>query len=128
MCRPIVYSSHMRRAAPYILALVFAGLLSTQATGLHLHANVHGEGGGLHGAHLHHADPDGHDHSGDVDVALFELGATWSKILTFLIPFVTLLPAIVWMVQGFPPPSVPILSTRRRSRWRPPLRAPPLAA
>ncbi len=116
----------MQRAAICILVLVFTGLFSAQAVGLHLHANV--DGGGLHGWHLHHADPDGHDHSGDIDVSLLELSTTWLKIFTFLIPFVVPLLAPVWRARGVSSPPLPVLSTRRRSRWRPPLRAPPLTA
>ncbi len=118
----------MRRVPACILTFVFVALLSMQAAGLHLHVNLQGGDGGLHGAHVHHADPDGHDHGADVDVSLFELGATWSKILTFLVSVVSLPLAVVWVLQAFVPPSVTTLSTHRRSRWRPPLRAPPLAA
>ena len=117
------------RAAPLcLLAVVHIALLSMQATGLHLHVNVHGDAGGLHGSHLHYADPDGHDHSDELDVSVSEPGATWSKIFPFLVLAVSLLAAVVWMVRTFFPPPVIIPSTRRRSRWRPPLRAPPLTA
>lgn len=118
----------MHPLTPCILALVFAGLLSSQAVGLHLHVNTHSEGGGLHASHVHHADPDGHDHSDDIDVSLFQFGATWSKILAFLMPCIALLLATVWLIQSFSPAPTPVLSTRRRSRWRPPLRAPPFTA
>ena len=121
----VVYSNHMHSLPPCILALVFAGLLSSQAVGLHLHVNAHSESGGLHASHVHHADPDGHDHSDDIDVSLFEFGAAWSKILALPMPCVALLLATVWLVQGCSPAPAPVLSTRRRSRWRPPLRAPP---
>jgi hypothetical protein len=114
--------------APTVIAALFCGaLLSMQLSGLHMHVNPQGDSGDLHVSHVHDAEPDGHSHNADVDVSVFELGTTWSKILTFLLPIVVMLFGIVWVLQTvWSPPRVQ-LSLQRRSRWRPPLRAPPLS-
>lgn len=107
------------------MACCCASLLLLQLAGLHLHASPHPENAGLHASHVHHADPDGHDHGEDVDVAVFELGALWAKLGALLFSIVALLPAatiLAWVLPR-PPDSRP----RRRFLlyWRPPLRAPP---
>lgn len=125
-----VYSRLMRLAPTFIAALFFVALLSMQLSGLHMHVNPQGDSGELHGSHTHGHDPDpiGHDHSLDIDVPVLELGATWAKILTFLIPIVALLLSVVWVLQSiWSPPRIPQF-LQRRSHWRPPLRAPPPSA
>jgi hypothetical protein len=81
----------------------------------------------LHAEHVHDADPDGHDHSADVDVSIFELGTLWAK-LAFLLPalgmFLLVPPIRCWILRHSAEPSP---ARRSQSRWRPPLRAPPLA-
>lgn len=115
----------MCRFAGFILLLSIAALLVLQSAGLHMHANVHTDGMQLHAEHVHDADPDGHDHSADVDVTIFELGTLWAK-LAFLLPVLglTLLipPVRAYFLRfvGEPAPA-----RRRQARWRPPLRAPP---
>jgi hypothetical protein len=90
--------------------------------------NTTADGMQLHGEHVHDADPDGHDHSADVDVSIFELGTLWAKLL-FVLPVLGFALAIsatgCWRSRR---PSVTTPVQRWRSRWRPPLRAPPLPA
>ena len=117
----------MRFVPLSIIAFAAVAMLSMQVSGLHLHAGDHGDDAALHGAHVHDVDPDGHDHSADVDVSLIDFGIVWAKVIPVLLAvFVTLL-AIVWILQTLWPPPAPQMSLRRRSRWRPPQRAPPLS-
>ncbi len=117
----------MRRFTGFILMLSTVALLALQSAGLHLHANVHTDGMQLHAEHVHDADPDGHDHSTDVDVTIFELGTLWAKLI-FLLPVLGLLLLVPyvhrWILSHSTEPSA---ARRRQFRWRPPLRAPPLA-
>ncbi len=111
-----------------LVILSCLALLALQAVGLHLHANVGAEGLDLHAAHIHGADPDGHDHSADVDVSVVELGTLWAKLSALLILFCLVLacPAVVgWRVKAPQQLEVPQASSER---WRPPLRAPPQSA
>ncbi len=102
-------------------------LLTMQMSGLHLHVSADSERAALHGTHLHDADPDGHGHGHDAetDVSPFDTGAAWSKLIPFLVTLIFVLLTIVSAGKPVWPPRVERLSTRRRSRWRPPLRAPP---
>jgi hypothetical protein len=88
-------------------------LLTMQVSGQHLHVNAEGQGGALHGLHLHHAHMDGHGHDYDaeIDVSLFDKGSTtWTKLAPFLVGLVVVLLVII---------------RTGTTRWRPPLRAPP---
>ena len=122
------YHRRMRRSSRItqtVFLLCCCALLTLQLSGLHLHVGL-GHGASLHAEHIHGADPDGHDHSRDVDVALVELGAVWAKLVPLtssLLPS-TLLPTpgrwSVWRESAAP------ASGRDTARWRPPLRAPPI--
>jgi hypothetical protein len=117
----------MRSSPALLIAIMCLSLLTMQMSGLHLHVSIDSQIGALHGTHLHDADPEwrGHDHDAEIDVSSFEPGFTFSKLIPILIALIfALLPVIrtsttVWpsLVERFP--------TRHRSRWRPPLRAPP---
>lgn len=127
------YSPLVKFRPLFLLVLAGVAMLSMQMTGLHLHAGepasntgLHGLHG-LHGSHVHDVDSDGHDHSADVDVSLIDFGIVWSKIMPVLLAVFVTLPAIVWIVHTLWPPPAPLMALRRRSRWRPPLRAPPLS-
>ncbi len=97
-----------------------------QLSGLHMHVNPDGAGG-LHGAHVHETDSDGHGHTHefDTDVSVFELATSWGKLdvvlplLLFTLLIVVQSGRIVWTLAP------DTFQYRRRSRWRPPLRAPP---
>ncbi len=117
----------MRTAPLLLIAIMCLSLLTLQMSGLHLHVSADGQSGALHGTHLHDADLDGHghDHNADVDTSPFEPGTASSKLDPFLVTFVITLLAIIWASETVWPPFVERLTTRCRSRWRPPLRAPP---
>lgn len=125
-----MYSPPMRRTTLFIFTLACASLFATQVSDLHLHA----EDGVQHSAYhvdshapqfqhsyLHHQA----DHEAHADLAVLGF-ATGSLELDVLPPNnawfdVALLPK---QVQRWSNPALkrPI---RQRSRWRPPLRAPP---
>lgn len=112
------------RSNAYLLMLCVASVLLLQATGLHLHVGS-AEAASLHAEHLHHADPDGHNHAQDSDVTINELGASWGKLLAQFLPILALF-ALAAVVAGRWAPAVLPAPRIRPSRWRPPLRAPPL--
>jgi hypothetical protein len=117
----------MRQVPSLFIAIMCLSLLTMQMSGLHLHANADSQSGALHGAHFHEADIDGHghDHEVEIDVSPFETGTTWSKLIPFLVSLVFVLLTTVSTSKTVWPPSVERLPIRHRSRWRPPLRAPP---
>ncbi len=117
----------MRSVPLSIIALACTAMLSMQMSGLHLHAGGPSGDVGVHGAHLHDVDPDGHDHSADVDVSLIDFGIVWAKFMPALLAVFVTLPAIVWVLHALWPPPTALIPLRRRLRWRPPLRAPPLS-
>ena len=117
----------MRLAPLSIIAFAGVAMLLMQISGLHLHAADHDDGAVLHGAHAHDVGPDGHDYSADVDVSLIDFGIVWSKIMPVLLAILPTVLAIVWVLHALWPPPTTLSPLRRRSRWRPPLRAPPLS-
>ena len=116
------------KVAPLLL-VAFAGIamLSMQMAGLHLHAGYHGDAVALHGAYAHDVEPGGHDHSADVDVSLLGFGIVWSNLLPVLLTVFPTILIIVWVLHTLWPPATFLIPLRRRSRWRPPLRAPPFS-
>jgi len=117
----------MRLVPLSIIAFACVAMLLMQISGLHLHAGDHSNDASLHGAHVHDIAPDGHDHTADVDVSLIDFGIVWSKIMPVLMAILPTALAIVWVLHTLWPPPIPLIPLRRRSRWRPPLRAPPLS-
>lgn len=122
---PTMYSFSMPKLSSLILVIFCTSLLCMQLSGMHLHVNPDGDGG-LHGTHVHDADHDGHGHETDTDVSLLELLSGWIKLLLFLAPFVFIVLAIMRPGKLVWAPITHILYPRDRSRWRPPLRAPPI--
>ena len=118
----------MRLAPLSIVAFAGVAMLLMQMSGLHLHAGDHGDDAALHGAHVHDVGSDGHDHTADVDVSLIDFGIVWSKIMPVLMVILPTALAIVWVLHTLWPPPTTLIPLRRRSRWRPPLRAPPLTS
>ena len=116
----------MRLITSALLIIVCVSLLSIQFSGLHQHMSTQEFNGEAHGTHLHDLDPDGHDHDTGADVSFFELGTTWLKIMPFVIPLGLVLLIIGRTVQLARFPPCQLLQLRKRSRWRPPLRAPPI--
>jgi len=91
-----------------------------------MHVGVDGFSGSAHPAHFHDAGTDEHDHEGETDVPIIELGASSAKLIPIFLAFALIALALFVSDQlAFPAP----LARRRqgpRIRWRPPLRAPPL--
>ena len=117
----------MRLAPLSIVAFAGVAMLLMQMSGLHLHAGEPSGDVGVHGTHLHEVVADGDDHSKAVDVALVDLGIVWSKIMPALMATLPTALAIVWVLHALWLPPTTLIPLRRRSRWRPPLRAPPLS-
>lgn len=140
-----MYTPDMRILRTPVLAFVCLGLLATQLTGLHMHADGHGYVGVPVGTHVHRtaahadealgiphetdADHDHHrgdaTHEGDRDVSVIELGAALAKISVFVIP--AALGFVVVSGSGLRL-HIPVFAARpkpRHEHWRPPLRAPP---
>jgi hypothetical protein len=114
------------RIGPTLLSIVLvASLLSMQLSGLHLHVNSDGNGG-LHGPHVHDAAREGHSHESDTDVSLLEFFFGWMKLLSFFIPLVFVLLSVMQRRKIVWAPITHSIFTRGQSRWRPPLRAPPI--
>lgn len=128
-----------------------------QLSGMHFHLDEHGKATGVHSAHQHqHQHQHEHQHQNqqdqhqvdvgsgqeqyhqqlinvhdhaEIDVSLPEqLGSIWSKLIPAIMAC-----ALATLIVGIPlrQPALSLLRTvtpvRRRSRWRPPLRAPPVS-
>jgi hypothetical protein len=104
-----------------------AAILMSQVAGLHLHASPNPDNMGLHAAHVHDADLDGHDHSADVDVSVVELSPLWAKLapMLLMLSLLAVLP-VLGMSRFGRRPGGSGSAPRSPTRWRPPLRAPPL--
>ena len=96
-----------------------------QMSGLHLHTDLEGSGD-LHGNHIHVLDPDGHGHETDSDISYLELFRGWANPILFLLVFVAAYFSLVMCVRRVWTPIAKAFFLARYSRWRPPLRAPPL--
>ncbi len=118
----------MRASPTAFIVILVVCLLSMQLSGLHMHVNPADGAGGLHGTHVHDTDFDGHGHAheDETDVSLFELGTSWGKLLLFLPLFLFVLLTFVQSGRTVWTLVADTFQHRRRLRWRPPLRAPPL--
>ena len=119
--------------------------LAVQVGGLHMHVDAAGNAGSPRGVHLHtqllhshgdvthvhhpdtleHEHPGEPEHAGDNDISLAEMRGGKSTLADFDLNLhldVLIDPVQVDRVR--PSGSEPLLPTRK-SRWRPPLRAPP---
>ncbi len=121
------YSLGMKVGAISLVAFASIAMLSMQMSGLHLHAGKQSTDTAVHGAHIHDADPDGDDHSADIDVSVIDFGTVWSKVMPFLVAILPAALTVIWVFHSLWPPVVALIPPRRQSRWRPPLRAPPLS-
>jgi hypothetical protein len=91
-----------------------------------LHIETDNDTRNLHGTHLHQAEGHGHDHSADIDVSLMEkLRINWTQLVPLILACAILLVIKGWLKQRLWPPRAQFIKPRRRSHWRPPLRAPP---
>lgn len=114
----------MSTVRPFLVIFIIFSLVSMQASGLHLHVNAAGAGG-FHGTHLHEADLSDHGHIGDTDVSLFELIRSVNQTFPFIAAFILTLLVVTRCHAYLWAFGTGLLSPRHRSRWRPPLRAPP---
>jgi hypothetical protein len=119
--------TRMRPYPALLIAIMCLSLLTMQMSGLHLHVSLDTQSGALHGAHLHDAasGEHGHDHDAEIDVSSFESGITWSKLIPILVALIFALLPIIRTSTTVRPPLIERFPTRHRSRWQPPLRAPP---
>ncbi len=102
-------------------------MLALQLSGLHLHVVAAENTTEMHGTHLHQTVLQEHDHSADVDVNLLEqFAGHWSKVVALVSHVVVLLFA-VWILSPNWTSPLKFGTKRRRLRWRPLLRAPPLS-
>jgi hypothetical protein len=127
-----VYSVPMRRIPAAMFYAACLALLAAQWSGMHAHIDDHGFHGtvqGMHGHHHHgpHADDGDDDHGGDVDVRIVDYGLSVSKLMVFVVALGLTLFLLPPSSGNVLPPFVTPLVLRRRARWRPPLRGPPLA-
>ena len=118
----------MRSRPALLVALICLSLLTMQISGLHLHVSADSDSAALHGTHVHDAGLEGHDLDADVDVSSFEPATAWSKLLLLLSGPLFALLMVNWISRSAWPPLTERLTIRWRSRWRPPLRAPPRTA
>jgi len=129
---------------PALIALVAAtSLLALQLSGVHMHIDEHGYVGVPEGAHSHnqlahqhdidaeknashgHEHPEEPDYDGSKDLSIVELSGGASKLVLAFLLLVLVLPILARRCAGiFQILCAPVLSSRR-TRWRPPLRAPP---
>lgn len=135
----------MSYARSSILGLACTALLVSQLSGLHMHVDADGYVGQPEGTHVHdtaahrhdgspgvaHADdpsPGHSEHEDSRDVPVVDPGAGFSKVL-IVFPWVAL-GLVVVMARGSKLRAATRIArpSSRRERWRPPLRAPPLAA
>lgn len=137
----IDYSSTVKNLCAPLLYFACFCLLAMQIGGVHHHLERDGAYAGLHGDHaldgayasLHgdhalNANAYGHDHSAERDVpAIQDLGLSWSKLLPLILAFAVLIASDHGLRRQPRPLPAHFPKPRRRSRWRPPLRAPPPA-
>lgn len=67
----------------------------------------------------------GHDHDTSIDINIFELNTSWSKVFLFFISTVALLISFYNIGRYLCPFTPSILRYDRNHFWRPILRAPP---
>ena len=115
----------MNRMAGLLSLIAILSLLGLQLSGLHMHVDDHGYSGAPHGTHVHEGGTDPHDHEHETDVTIVELGTIASKHFLFLIAVGLSLVTLFSVSRRLEPIHEPIISTWRRVRWRPLLRAPP---
>ncbi len=116
----------MSRVVWPIVTLACLSLLGLQLSGLHMHVDDHGYSGAPHGTHVHEGGTDPHEHEHETDVTIVELGTIASKHFLFLVAVGFSLVTLFSVSRRLSPIHEPVISTGRRVRWRPLLRAPPL--
>ena len=129
----------MRLGRISIVAFAMFAWLAIHAVGLHMHIGPDAQQSGLHGAHIHgsivgashHPHANGgdhhHDHAEDTDVAVSDIGALVKELSAAIALTIFVLLPTVWLQKGIRPPYLKRILCRQRIRWRPLLRAPPVA-
>lgn len=123
-----------------IVTLACLCFLVMQSSGMHFHVDEHGKDAGVHSAHQHLIDSEDHqdhhhqlsnvhEHKAEIDISSQEmLGSIWTRLIPAIMTcaLVTTIASI-----GLHQPIRSLLRAparvRRLSRWRPPLRAPPIS-
>ena len=136
---------HLRYATP-VAACV--SLLAVQLGGLHMHVDADGHVGGPRGMHLHaqglhshgddthvhrpdtpeHEHPGEREHAGDNDISVAEMRGGKSTLADFDLNLHQGLSIDLVRVGQVRPARFEPRPATRKSRWRPPLRAPPYAS
>ena len=114
----------MNPVRPLLAIFITITLVSMQASGIHLHVNTAGAGG-IHSSNIHESGLNDQDHFGDTDVSLFEVISSATQAAYFVAVFVFALLVVTKCEAHLWAASTRRLGPRHRSRWRPPLRAPP---
>ena len=135
---------HLRYAAP---VAVCVSLLAVQLGGLHMHVDADGHVGDPRGVHLHaqglhshgddthvhrpdtpeHEHPGEREHAGDNDISVAEMRGGKSTLADLDLNLHQGLLIDMVRVEQVRPARLEPRAATRKSRWRPPLRAPPYA-
>ena len=117
----------MRTKHLTLIIYICIALLTMQWSGLHLHVDMDAKDSSPHISKFHGLATDGHDHEADAEVQLFELSASWYKLIQFFVlTTLVLFAANIFTRMNLPPPFRHYLYQRHHF-WRPVLRAPPLS-
>lgn len=122
--RIVSYSTAVTATRPLFAILIIILLAVMQSGGIHLHVNAAGSGG-VHGMHVHETERSEHDHLGDTDVSLLEVIRSVNQTFPFIAVFILTLLVVSKGLAPLWASRTGLLSPSHRSRWRPPLRAPP---
>ena len=135
----------LRYPVPFIACV---SLLAVQLGGLHMHVDADGNVGGPRGVHLHtqllhshgedthvhhpgtldHEHPGEQEHAGDNDISVAEMRGGKSTLADFDLNLHQGLLIGLVRIEQIRPASFEPRTATRKSRWRPPLRAPPSAS
>ena len=138
----------MRRLKYPVTVTACVSLLAVQLGGLHMHVDADGHVGGPRGVHLHarvlhshgdythvhrpdtpeHEHPGEREHAGDNDISVAEMRGGKSALADFNLNLHQGLLIDLDRVEQFRPALSEPRPVTRKSRWRPPLRAPPYAS
>jgi hypothetical protein len=122
----------MPRLTTTLVCAAALALLAAEWSGMHTHVGAggfHGAAQGMHDHHHGHEDDTGSgmpDHDDELDMRVVDYGLSASKILVFVAALGVALFLLPPSRGGAPITFVPPLTQHRRTRWRPPLRGPPL--
>jgi len=110
------------------LLYVCTALLFMQFSGIHIHVDLESSDETVtHNLNLYDIEDhvSAHDHQSSIDIDIFELSTSWSKIFQYFIVTVFLLLCFFLTGKHFFPPPLAQFKFTKRHYWRPILRAPP---